>query len=611
MRILKKIFFFLFVLLVLAVFGAYIFVKTFDLNKVKPQIIAEAGKILGRQVNFDKMSLTVSLSRGVSVLVDNLSIAEDPAFGKADFLNAKSIAAKIDVLGYILQKTVSISSILIDSPRLSIIRNKDGSFNVQTIARPASPGKDTTAPAHASSPALLPAIIISSLQGHSGNIVYMDRTFDPAVRLEIADISFDLSKVSLTEAFPFLIEAAVLSAAKNLKVKGNLRFDLKTNEVTVTDLQALSELSGIPLEKVLVSFPMVKAGALPSQLGGVLGITLRQVTASPGGAVFFPADVSWSDGSMKFKDIPASFTGLSLLGVINEKKVIVTKFDCAVGEGRINGSGEINDYLTFQDFSVEAQLKGLKAEDLVPSDKTPVKVEGVIAGKLKCKGKGFSPEALKEALSGSVDLTVSNGKLKDINVLRAVLDKISIIPGLAQKVEAGLPGSYRKILTQEDTVLSDMYLSMNIANGRLTLKDALLGANEFQYKGNGDIGFDGTYSLDGSFLIPEELSARMVDSVSELEYLLNEDKQIYLPLKVSGKIGELKLKVNIEYISKKIVTDQAKQQILKAVDKYLGPKGDAPREAGQAAPETAQSSESEKTSTKEAIGSLLEKLLKK
>ncbi|MFA5117224.1 MAG: AsmA family protein [Candidatus Omnitrophota bacterium] len=611
MRILKKIFFFLFVLVVLAAFGAYIFVKTFDLNKVKPQIIAEAGRILGRQVNFDKISLTVTLRSGVGVLVHNLSIAEDPAFGKADFLNVKSIAVKIDVLGYILQKAVSISGILIDSPRLSIIRNKDGAFNVQTLTQPASPGKNTAAPAQASSPALLPAIFISSLQGHSGNVVYMDRTFDPAVRLEIADLSFDLSKVSMTEAFPFFIEASVLSADKNLKVKGNLRFDLKTSEVTVTDLNAQSELSGISLEKIPVSLPMVKAGALPSQLGGVLGITVRQLTASSGGAVFFPADVSLSDGNMRFKDIPAAFTGLSLLGVINEKKVIVTKFACAVGEGRINGSGEINDYLTFQDFSAQAQLKDLKAEDLIPIDKTPVKVEGVISGKLKCTGKGFSPEALKEALFGSADLTVSNGKLKDINVLRAVLDKIAIIPGLTQKVEAGLPGSYRKILTQEDTALSDMYLSMNIANGRLTLKDTLLGASEFQYKGSGDIGFDGTYALDGSFLIPAELSARMVDSVSELEYLLNEDKQIYLPLKISGKVGEFKLKVNIEYISKKIVTDQAKQQILKAVDKYLGPKGSASPDAGQVAPETAQSSESEKTSTKEAIGSLLEKLFKK
>jgi len=415
----------------------------------------------------------------------------------------------------------------------------------------------------------------------------------------------------MTEAFLFLVEAAVLSANKNLKVKGNLRFDLKTNEMTVTDLQALSDLSGIPMEKIPLSFPMIKGETLPSQVGGILGISLQQLTASSRGIAFSPADVSWSEGSMKFKDIPASFTGLSLLGVVNEKKIIVTKLDGAVGQGRINGSGVINDYLMLQDFDIEAVFKDLNAQDLIPSDKTPVKAEGVISAKLKCKGKGLSTDALKETLSGSVDLTVVSAKLKDINVLRTVLDKISLIPGLTQKIEAGLPGSYRKILTQEDTVLSDMYLSMDIAGGRLTLKDASLGANDFQYKGNGELGFDGTYALDGSFLIPAELSARMVDSVSELGYLLNEEKQIYIPLKVSGKVGELKFKVNIEYISKKIVTDQAKQQILNAVDKYLGPKVEASGEAGQSAPEAAQSAESGKVNTREAIGSLLDKLLKK
>ncbi|MFA6218080.1 MAG: AsmA family protein [Candidatus Omnitrophota bacterium] len=611
MRIIKKIFVFLLVLVSISALAAYIFIKTFDLNKVKPQILAEARKALSREVNFDKISLAVSLRQGLSVQVNNLLIADDPAFGKAGFLSVKNIFVRMDVLGYILQKRVVISGIFIDSPRLVIIRNKDGSLNVQTIAHPAAIGKEASVPAQLSVPAIIPAVFISSLKGSNGVVTYIDRSFDPPVRLEINGLNFDLSQVSLTEAFPFFVEAAVLSAEKNFKVKGNLRVDLKTNDVTVTDLKAMCDFSGIQMEKIPVSFPMIKSEVLPSQMEGILVIALQQLTAGPQEIAFFPADVSWSQGSMKFKELASPVTHISLLGVINEKKIIVTKLFCSLGGGSINGSAVVNDYLTAQEFDIEAVYKDLKVEDLVSSDKTPVKAEGVVSGKLKFQGKGVSPEALKETLSGSVDLSVTSGKLRDINVLRTVLDKLSIIPGLSKKVEDGLPGSYRKILTQEDTVLSDMYLSFVIADGRLVLKDTVLGANEFMYKGSGEFGFDGTYALDGSFLIPAELSTRMVESVSDLGFLLNEDKQIYIPLKVSGKVGEPKFKVNIEYISKKLVTDQAKQQIFKAIDKYLGPKEEASSPANQTAPETTQSDTSQKVNTKDAINSILDKLLKK
>jgi uncharacterized protein involved in outer membrane biogenesis len=75
---------------VLAILGGVIFVKTFDVNKFKPQIVSQAKSALGREFDFDKARLDISFSRGVSLELSGLSIGEDPAFAKGEFLTVRT-----------------------------------------------------------------------------------------------------------------------------------------------------------------------------------------------------------------------------------------------------------------------------------------------------------------------------------------------------------------------------------------------------------------------------------------------------------------------------------------------------------------------------------------
>ena len=593
-------------LVVLAVIALAIFIKTFDVNRYKPQIISEASKALARQVDFQKAYLGISLFRGIELKISNLAISEDPAFGKGEFLAVKDISVGVDVLGYILQKKISITSVLIDSPKITLIRQKDNSFNVQTIAKPAEAGKEIMKSSPATSALAIPAILISSIKNINGTLTYIDYSFEPPLRLEVLELTAAVSKVSLTAPFPFVVEAAVLSAKKNIRLEGKASFDLKTNEVAITELKGATELSNILMSKVPIAFPMTKGAILPASLKGNLNLTMDKLTAGPKGLGALAADCALANGILQFKELASPVKDVAAAVKITENKVSFDKVSAAIGEGSINAQGAIDDYLAKQDYSVNADIKDLKLEDLIVQDNSPVKVEGLAAGKISVKGSGFSPEALKSSLSGNADISVTKAKLKNINVLRTVLDKISVIPGLSQKIEAGLPEKFKQKLAAKDTVLSDIKLPVTIENGRVMVKDVTLGADEFLFKGNGEAGLSGDYSLEGSFLIPQELSASMVAAVSQLQYLLNEQNQISIPLKISGQAPEMKFRVDPQYIAEKLIANQAKQQLFKALEKAV-----ANKDSGTTEQNAAPSDSNKKSDTEEAVSNLLNSIFKK
>lgn len=611
MKILKIALISLGALIVVAVTAAIIFIKTFDVNRYKPQIISEASKTMSRGVDFVKADLGISLTQGISLKISDFSIAEDPEFGQGNFFSVKEISVGVDALSYLLRKKVEISSIIINSPQVTIIRKKDGRINAQTIAKPAQAGQEPLKSSPAAAAVALPAIMISTIKNLNGTVNFIDYSFEPAIRLEVKDLNSTLSKVSLTQVFPFTVSAAILSDKKNISIEGKAQFDLKTNQVTISELKGISELAEILMAKIPVAFPMASGAVLPNSLKGQLNFNLDKLIAGPDGLATMAASASLANTSLQFKELASLIQDLAADIKVTEKNIALEKASAKINEGLITAAGGLEDYSVKQEYHFEGEIKDLKLQELIAQDKSPVKAEGIVSGKIKIKGAGFSPEALKTSLSGNADFAVIKAKLKDLNVLRTVLDKISLLPGLAEKIEVGLPDKYKQKLAQKDTVLSDIKLPVVIENGQLVAREFSLGAEEFLFQGSGKVSFSGTYSLEGSFLIPQELSAIMVKQVSQMQYLLNENQQIFIPLKISGKAAALKVDVDSQYIAQKLVQNQVKQQLFKALEKAVGSKDPS---ASGATPEqnitSGQDSSSSRSSTEESVGSLLRGLFK-
>jgi hypothetical protein len=571
MRILKIVFISLLAFIALLCITAAIIISTIDVNKFKPQIVEQAGKALARRVDFKNARLDIGFN-GVGLRIDGLNIAEDPAFGKGNFLSVKGISVGVDVMGYLFKRQISITRILIDSPSVTIIRAKDGAINAQTIAKPAETGQSAVASAGGPVVVAIPALLISSLKGQNGTVTYIDHSFTPAITLEVANVGFQINRLSLSEPFPFSCQATVLSNRQNIAVEGTCQIDLRNLSAKIIDLKASSDLARLALAKIPQAIPLVPAQAMPTELKGTVEVTVPELVAGAKGLTGLNAVAVLADGQAKFKEMAVPVSAITADNKITAKDILVNSFSAVVGKGGIRGSGWLKNYLAGQDFNFEVNAEKLSLVDLIAPGQLPVTVEGMITARGKVKGHGFTPEALRTNCVGDGAIDATGVCLKGVNILSLVLDKLTVIPGLGESLKAGIPDVYKQKLAQPDTVFSDFKLPVSIVNGRVFIGDTSVASEGlFTFQAKGEAGFDGAYMLEGSFLISQELSKAIVGVMSQMQYLLNQEQMIYIPLKISGTAGaKPQFTVDASYITKKLLENQARQQIMKGLDKFLG-----------------------------------------
>jgi AsmA protein len=241
-------------------------------NHFRPQIEQQASAALGRKVEIGNLSL--SLFSG-SLGADNLSIADDPKFSSAPFLTAKSFNVGVEVMPLITSKTLNVTSIVIDSPQVSLIRNAAGDWNYSTLgasptkaqaqaapapAAPATPAAKPATPPPASGGAP-PAFTVQKLELKSGQITVS--SVGSAKKSSYSNVNVTASNVSLVSKFPVTVTAD-LPGGGNFKIDGAAGPVNETNSV-LTPLDAKLTVSSLNLAST--GFVDPSAG-----LGGILDL---------------------------------------------------------------------------------------------------------------------------------------------------------------------------------------------------------------------------------------------------------------------------------------------------------------------------------------------------
>jgi AsmA protein len=101
-----------------------------DANQFRPTIESHLQEALGRKVTIGNLHLSI-FSGGVTA--DNISIAEDPAYGQEPFLKAKSLDVGVDLLPLIFSHRVHASSIALHDPEVRLIRGNGSKWNFSSL----------------------------------------------------------------------------------------------------------------------------------------------------------------------------------------------------------------------------------------------------------------------------------------------------------------------------------------------------------------------------------------------------------------------------------------------------------------------------------------------
>ena len=183
-----------------------------NVNSFRPRIEAEASEALGRPVKVGNLSLSI-LSGSVSA--DNISIAEDPAFGTNPFVTAKSLKVGVEIMPLITSKELRVTDITLEKPEITLLKTAAGKWNFSSLG-----GNATKASSPASSGSSTPGnLSVGKLSVTDGKLIV--GTANSKAKTHVYDdVNITVTNFSPTSQFPFKLTAK-LPAGGNADISGH------------------------------------------------------------------------------------------------------------------------------------------------------------------------------------------------------------------------------------------------------------------------------------------------------------------------------------------------------------------------------------------------------
>lgn len=616
-KIIKVIFISLFVVLVVLIVGGLVFLKTFDFNHLKPQIIAAGQNALGRSFDFAKLDLKLSFKKEAQLRLTDITVGEHPDFGQGDFLNANEVYLGVSLKDLIFKRQIRVMGVECKSPHLSIVRLKDGRINVQAFGQAAEPATQTSVQKASTENAqvsaiALPAVFVNQIKVDNGRLEYVDYSFGPKLTLIFDKLALKVEVFSLTGPFPITLQASFASASQNIFAQGKGEINMTRLSFILKDVKANADLSTLSMETLRRYISQLEGIPLPEIKSGALSVSLDLFEAGPQGLIALKGQGVLSKGVLRMKELAVPIEGIEANCSFSESTITINRADIFLGKGKAELSGNLSDYMFKQDYAFKASLKSIDLSECIDQSAYPIKAKGLISGNLEVKGQGFDPNTALSKLSGSGSAEIREGQLTDINVLKMVLDKLTFVPNLSAALETGLPENLKNNLRKKDTVITSLKTALEISNGKVSIQPINIEAESFSFQGNGKVGFDQGYFLGGSFIIPQELAAKMIAAVPQMEYLLDEAKQIRFPLKVSGKGASVSFLPDVQQIGVSAIKQKGRQELEKVLDKVFGQENSGPdgAQANSTSTEQLQSGSDKGSSKKQLIDTVIGTIFK-
>ena len=225
------------IVVVLLIVIAIVLPLLVNVNSFRPQIESNLSSALGRPVKVGNLSLGIFSG---SVQADQLSIADDPKFSNAPFIQAKTLRVGVELIPLIFSKRLNITKIVIARPEIILLRDRDGVWNFSSLgnqaAQPAKASdKKSGTPANVNVAQLDltdGTITLGSTTGKRNPVVY------DQVNVAVHNFSF-------TSAFPVVVSIR-LPGGGSLKIDGTAG-PIDSADTSLTPVQAMVTLKKLDL----------------------------------------------------------------------------------------------------------------------------------------------------------------------------------------------------------------------------------------------------------------------------------------------------------------------------------------------------------------------------
>lgn len=550
----KKFFLILGCIVVLLFVAAGIFLATFNINRYKPLLAREIEKKLNTRVELGNLSL--GFGNGLAAKL---------GFLKSPFLSVGASTFNLEI-GPLLRKEIRISSVQISNPDVKIIKKADGSLNIGGFET----GTTASAPSVSapSSPGPAANIAIKSVKISNAHVVYEDQSVTPVRSFEIKDIDVTVQNFALDKSFPFLVKAAVYSiGGQNVQVQGQMSLPSGGQKGSLQNVLIQTSLGELDLKQLAAILPQANAPQLPAQLAGEIEANIQRLDLDPGLLNQSSVELKLRDGLIRMPRLKSALEKITLdsewkQGTLNVRQL---RADFAGGHLQMEGAAQNifqNAALSFHSFFRDIVI-GELLQNAAPN---APRLEGHLTVELQGQAQGITWESVSHTLNGNGRILLKDGVVSNFNLLREVIQKISIIPGAETVIQNNFPKAYERSLQENNTLLQPIDQPVEIRNGIFVFNPLLLRTDVMVMQGAGQVGLDKSLIADANLFMNAEISAALAGIVRPLQSLMNERGEILIPVHIEGVLPGVRLLPDGQYLAARLLgggTQNLLQNLLK------------------------------------------------
>ena len=443
-----------------------------DANTFRPTLESDLTTALGRQVKVGNLSL--SLLSG-SVSADDISIADDPAFSKSAFVQAKSLKVGVEMMPLIFSKQLNVTQLTLNQPEISLVRSENGEkWNFSSLG-----GNNTSAPKPAAPSSGNPNLSVAKLNVNNGRLTVSRAGSDDKPRV-YDKVTIEVTNFSFTSSFPFKMTAQ-LPADGSLKLEGKAG-PIDANNAAETPLEA----------KVTIQKMNLAASGFIDPAAGISGIADYEGTVtSDGHQAKTQGKLTATNlqvvkkGSPAGKPVQVTYTVMHDLA---KQTGTIPQCDIAMGKAVAHMAGTYDAHGKVTSINLKVNGQGMPVDDLeaiLPA------VGVILPPKATLKGGTL---ATTMAIAGPVDklVTVGNVKLENSTLanfnLGSKLSAISALSGKSTGNDTTIQNFSSDVRVAPEGTKADN-INLNVPQiGVVTGGGTVSPANELAFKMNAAVG---------------------------------------------------------------------------------------------------------------------------
>ncbi len=572
----KKFIIVFLILAVIVIAVLAVFVATFDINHYNKAIAAQVESLVGNPVEIGRLSL--EWKGRVLLGIENFQVLVEDNGQKKPELSFERADVALELFP-LLAKQLKVSSISVSGPKMHLVRAKDGAIDVRGYNPKAVNKADQNAAKNAAVPAAL-SFSIRSISVQNGTLRFEDFTGEAPADIVIDSFDANIKNVSLFTPVDIAVKMALLSAKQNVAVSGTAG-PFTSGALNIKDINADIDLGAIDHAKLVQAFPAAKNMGIKEGLRGLIKARIKKLRLDGNKISDLSADLMCTDGRLSLARFRAPVERMNFSASVENDKISIKSLSAALANAVFKASGEIADIYAHPNSTlhIEAEVQSVK-QFLSLITESNQSLEGKASLLFDGSMSGASWDVISQTLSGKGTFALNNGVITDTNLLAQSLEKLSMFPGLVERLKSFLPESLKESLGLPYTLLKPINQQFTVKDGTAVFDNLRIDTDFGDLKGSANLALKGEVSGSGTLSFAPDLSGAMIKAAAPMSYLADRQNIIAFPVAFEISGAGSSIMPDLKYIGTKVLTQKGGEVIDQLLDQAAGKK--QPAQPGQA-----------------------------